>query len=126
MAKRTIILAAVAAAALSSAPAAPFALARAELQTVAFGSRYFPEDAILAWSGERFTITRIDFLDRFSTERESIEAWMQGNEDLIDAFQAAVRSNPELLAALRARSVQINNIGAAQVAMNGNLVFYLR
>ena len=126
MAKRMIILAAVAAAALSSAPSAPFAQARAEHQVVAYGSRYFPEDAILTWSGERFTITRIDFLDRFSTERESIEAWMQGNEDIIDALQAAVRSNPELLAALRARSVQINNIGAAQVAMNGNLVFYLR
>lgn len=89
-------------------------------------SRYFPEEAILDWSGERFTILRIDSFEPTSDERLRLEAWMQGNPDAIEALQNSILENREFAGALRARSVQLNNVVAVQRAMNGNLIVYLR
>lgn len=90
-------------------------------------SRYFPEQAILEWSGERFTIKRIDQLGgRISEERERLYAWVDAYPDLVEALQHAVIRNRAFAAALRARSVQLNNVVAIQQAFNGNLVIFLR
>jgi hypothetical protein len=90
-------------------------------------SRYFPEQAILEWSGERFTIKRIDELGgRISDERERLYAWIDAYPDRVEALQHAVIQNRALAAALRARSVQLNNVAAIQQALNGNLVIFLR
>lgn len=89
-------------------------------------SRYYPEDAIADWSGERFTITRIDSFDPTDDERLRLESWMQSSPDEIDALQNTVVENGKFAAALRARSVQLNNVVAIQRALNGNLVVYLR
>jgi hypothetical protein len=90
-------------------------------------SRYFPEQAILDWSGERFTIKRIDELGgRVSDERERLYAWIDAYPDLVEALQRAVIQNRALASALRARSVQLNNVAAIQQALNGNLVIFLR
>ena len=89
-------------------------------------SRYFPEAAILDWSGQRFTIIRIDSLDRYSDEWERLNAWIDANPARVEALQHAVLENRELASALRARSVQLNNVGAIEQALNGNLVVYLR
>ena len=51
------------------------------------GSRYYPEDAILDWSGERFTITRIDSFEPTDDERLRLESWMQSSPDRIEALQ---------------------------------------
>ncbi|MGV3548406.1 hypothetical protein [Rhizobium sp.] len=88
--------------------------------------RYYPEAAIADWSGERFTIVRIDSFEPTDDERLRLESWMQGSPDAIEALQNSVQENGELAAALRARSVQLNNVVAIQQALNGNLVVYLR
>jgi hypothetical protein len=90
------------------------------------GSRYYPEEAILDWSGERFTLVRIDSFEPTDDERLRLESWMQGSADQIDALQNTVEENGEFAAALLARSVQLNNVVAIQRALNGNLVVYLR
>lgn len=97
-------------------------------QTQGFStSRYFPEQAILDWSGERFTIKRIDALGgRFSDERERLYAWIDAYPDRVEALQHAVIQNRALAAALRAQSVQLNNVAGIQQALNGNLVIFLR
>ena len=90
-------------------------------------SRYFPEQAILEWSGERFTIKRIDALgSRLSDERERLYSWIDAYPDRVEALQHAVTGNRALAAALRAQSVQLNNVAAIQQALNGNLVIFLR
>jgi hypothetical protein len=89
-------------------------------------SRFYPEEAILDWSGERFTIIRIDSLDIHSEERIRLESWIEGDPDRIDALQNTVMENGDFARALRARSVQLNNVVAVQQALNGNLVVYLR
>lgn len=90
------------------------------------GSRYYPEEAIADWSGERFTILRIDSFDPTDDERLRLESWIQSSPDQIDALQNTVEENGEFAAALRARSVQLNNVVAIQRALSGNLVVYLR
>jgi len=90
-------------------------------------SRYFPEQAILDWSGERFTIKRIDALGGGNREeRERLYAWIDAYPDRVEALQHAVIQNRALAAALRAQSVQLNNVAAIQQALNGNLVIFLR
>lgn len=89
-------------------------------------SRYYPEEAITDWSGQRFSILRIDSFEPTSDERLRLESWMQSSPDEIDALQNTVQENGEFAAALRARSVQLNNVVAIQQALNGNLVVYLR
>ena len=89
-------------------------------------SRFYPQEAILSWSGERFTIIRIDSLDLYSEERLRLESWIDGNPDRIDALQGTIGENGEFAAALRSRSVQLNNVVAVQRALNGNLVIFLR
>lgn len=90
-------------------------------------SRYFPQQAILEWSGERFTIKRIDQLGgRVSDERERLYAWVDAYPDRVEALQQAVIQNRALAAALRARSVQLNNVVAIEQAFSGNLVIFLR
>lgn len=88
--------------------------------------RYFPDTAVSDWQGQRFTIQRVEFLDEDSLERQSLESWMDGDNGEIAGLQGAIRSNPALSSALRARSVQINNVVAISRALNGNLVVYLR
>lgn len=90
-------------------------------------SRYFPEQAIAEWGGERFTIKRIDQLGgRVSDERERLYAWVDAYPDRVAALQRAVIQNRALAAALRARSVQLNNVVAIEQAFSGNLVIFLR
>jgi hypothetical protein len=89
-------------------------------------SRYFPQAAIEAWHGQRFTVQRIEFLDEDSLERQNLEAWLNGNADEIEQLQIAVRANPDFRKALAAQSVQLNNVVAISRALNGNLVVYLR
>ena len=90
-------------------------------------SRYFPQQAILDWSGERFTIRRIDALGgRISEERERLYAWIDAYPDRVEALQHAVIRNRALARALQAQSVQLNNVAAIQQALNGNLVIFLR
>ena len=79
MAVRTIVMTAAAAMALSSSPAALLAQARAEIQTAAYGSRYFPEDAILA---------------------KGFAAYMDGKDkQALSYFEEVVRINPRNQAA---------------------------
>jgi len=102
---------------------APVAVTAQEFST----SRYFPEQAILDWSGERFTIKRIDALGgRISDERERLYAWIDAYPDRVEALQHTVIRNRALTAALRARNVQLNNVVAIEQAFNGNLVIFLR
>jgi hypothetical protein len=89
-------------------------------------SRYYPEEAILDWSGERFTIIRIDSFEPTSDERLRLESWIDANPDEIDALQNSIEENSEFAAALRARSVQLNNVVAVQRALSGNLIVFLR
>ena len=90
-------------------------------------SRYFPEQAILDWSGERFTIKRIDQLGgRISDERERLYAWVDAYPDRVAALQDTVIQNRALATALRARSVQLNNVVAIEQTFSGNLVIFLR
>jgi hypothetical protein len=89
-------------------------------------SRYFPAGAIAQWQGEKFSVQRIEFLDEDSLERENLESWVGGNENVIAKLQASLRSNRALYDALRTQSVQINNVVAVTQALNGNLVVYLR
>lgn len=96
-------------------------------QANTFGnSRYYPEDAIVDWSGERFTIIRIDSFEPTSDERLRLESWIEANPDQIDALQNSIEENSEFAAALRARSVQLNNVVAVQRALSGNLIVFLR
>lgn len=105
---------------MAAAPVAAYAQALGH-------SRYFPEQAILEWSGERFTIKRIDQLGgRVSDERERLYAWVDAYPDLVEALQHAVIQNRAFAAALRARSVQLNNVVAIEQAFSGNLVIFLR
>ena len=90
------------------------------------GGRFHPEQAIADWSGERFTILRIDSLDRSSLERAQLESWIRSSRGEIDALQQSIAGNRALAAALRARSVQLRNVVAIWQALNGNLVVYLR
>lgn len=103
-----------------------FTLSSAARADTFAGSRYYPEEAIIDWSGERFTILRIDSFEPTSDERLRLESWMQSSPDQIDALQNTVEENGDFAAALRARSVQLNNVVAIQRALNGNLVVYLR
>lgn len=110
---------------LSLATIAPMLPAAAQADT--FGSsRYYPEEAIVDWSGERFTIIRIDSFEPTSDERLRLESWIDGNPDQIDALQNSIEENSELATALRARNVQLNNVVAVQRAMSGNLIVFLR
>lgn len=115
------------AAALVSLVAAAALSLPATVRANTFGSsRYYPEEAIVDWNGERFTIIRIDSFEPTSDERLRLESWMEGNPDQIDALQNSIEENSELAAALRARSVQLNNVVAVQRAMSGNLIVFLR
>ena len=116
----------IAAALLSLAFAAVLLPSAAAQASTFANSRYYPEEAILDWSGERFTIMRIDFFEPTSDERLRLESWIDANPDRIEALQNSIEENGELAAALRARSVQLNNVVAIQRAMNGNLIVYLR
>ncbi|CAN7458535.1 hypothetical protein [Rhizobium sp. LjRoot254] len=89
-------------------------------------SRYFPQDAILEWNGERYSIRRIDDLPLGSDEYIRIDNWMRVYPDRVEALQATVIENRGLAAALRAEGVQINNVGGIQQALNGGLVIFLR
>jgi hypothetical protein len=89
-------------------------------------SRYFPQDAILEWSGERYSIRYIDDLPQASDEYIRLDNWMRVYPDRIEALQATVIENRELAAALRAEGVQINNVAGIQQALNGGLVIFLR
>jgi hypothetical protein len=89
-------------------------------------SRYFPESAILAWSGEHYSLRRIDDLPWGSDERIRLDAWMSAYPDRIEALQATIIENGGFAAALRAEGVQINNVAGIQQAINGNLVIFLR
>lgn len=115
------------AAALLSLAAAGMPTPPTAAQASTFGnSRYYPEEAILDWSGERFTILRIDSFEPTSDERLRLESWIEANPDQIEALQNSIEENSEFAAALRARSVQLNNVVAVQRAMSGNLVIFLR
>jgi hypothetical protein len=87
---------------------------------------FFARAPVHAWHGEHFTIVRIDQLDRFDGLRAMLESWIGTYPDDVAALQVAILQNKPLASALRARNVQINNIGAIQQGFNGNLVFYLR
>lgn len=87
---------------------------------------FFARAPIEAWHGQRFTVMRIDALDRFDGLRSMLESWIGTYPDEVRALQAAIRANRPLAAALRSRSVQINNIAAIKQGFNGNLIFYLR
>jgi hypothetical protein len=90
-------------------------------------SRYFPEQAIRDWDGQRFTVKRIDQLGgRISEERERIYAWVHAYPETVDTLQHAVMQNRALASALRSRSVQLRNVVAIQQAFNGNLIVFLR
>lgn len=116
----------IAAAMLSFAAAATLTPPTAA-QANSFGnSSYYPEEAIVDWSGERFTIIRIDSFEPTSDERLRLESWIDANPARIDALQNSIEVNSKFAAALRARSVQLNNVVAVQRAMNGNLIVYLR
>jgi hypothetical protein len=115
------------AAALFALVAATALVQPVSAQANTFGnSRYYPEDAIVDWSGERFTIIRIDSFEPTSDERLRLESWMEANPDQIDALQNSIEENSEFAAALRARSVQLNNVVAVQRALSGNLIVFLR
>ena len=88
--------------------------------------RYFPQEAIAEWQGEKFTVQRIEFLDEGSLERQNVESWADANRQEIEDLQAALRSNNAFRTALTAQSVQLNNVVAVTRALNGNLVVYLR
>ena len=119
---RTIIQAVLLSLAAAGALALP---AAAEANT--FGnSRYYPEEAIVDWSGERFTIIRIDSFEPTSDERLRLESWIDGNPDQIESLQNSIEENSEFAAALRARSVQLNNVVAVQRELSGNLIVFLR
>jgi hypothetical protein len=89
-------------------------------------SRYFPEDAIMEWRGEKFTVQRIDFLDDYSLERENVVSWVNSHPGEIEDLQAALRSNGQFSRALTQQNVQLNNVVAVSKALNGNLIVYLR
>jgi hypothetical protein len=115
------------AAAMLSLAAATTLMPPAVAEANTFGnSRYYPEEAIIDWSGERFTIIRIDSFEPTSDERLRLESWIDANPDQIDALQNSIEENGEFAAALRARSVQLNNVVAVQQAMSGNLIVFLR
>lgn len=115
------------AATLASLVAATALTMPASAQANTFGNgRYYPEEAIVDWSGERFTILRIDSFEPTSDERLRLETWIETNPDQIDALQNSIEENSEFAAALRARSVQLNNVVAIQRALSGNLIVYLR
>ena len=117
----------IAAALLALVAATPIAATMpAAAQAGVYSSAYYPEDAILDWGGERFTIVRIDSLDLKSQERLALESWMESSPDAIDALQNTILENGEFAAALRGRSVQLNNVVAIREAMSGNLIVYLR
>lgn len=119
-------LTAIALVALASFAGAMTLVPTAASARVLSTSHYFPEAAILDWSGERFTIIRIDSLPRYSDKRERLDNWMDAYPEMVDALQQAILENGEFADALRARSVQINNVGVIEEALNGNLVIYLR
>jgi hypothetical protein len=87
---------------------------------------FFARAPIQAWHGQRFTIIRIDTLDRFDGLRAMLENWIGSFPDQVDALQAAIRANRALSGALRSRGVQIGNVAAIQQGFNGGLIFYLR
>lgn len=89
-------------------------------------SRYFPEEAILEWRGEKFKVQRIDFLDDYSLERENVVSWVNSHPGEIEDLQAALRSNRQFSRALTQQNVQLNNVVAVAKALNGNLIVYLR
>ena len=115
------------AAAMLSLATATTLMPPAAAQANTFGtSSYYPEEAIVDWRGERFTIIRIDSFEPTSDERLRLESWIDANPDQVDALQNSIEENGKFAAALRARSVQLNNVAAVQRAMNGNLIVYLR
>ena len=89
-------------------------------------SRYFPQSAILDWSGEHYSLRRIDDLPWGSDERIRLDNWMSAYPDRIAALQATIVENRGFAAALRAQGVQINNVAGIQQALNGGLVVFLR
>lgn len=103
------------------------ALAPVAVRAQALGtSRYFPQGAILGWSGEHFSLRRIDDLPLGSDERIRLDNWMSAYPERIEALQATIVENHGFAAALRAEGVQINNVAGIQQALNGGLVIFLR
>lgn len=88
--------------------------------------RYFPQAAIMEWSGEHYTIIRIDSLRYDSEERIQLNNWMDAYPDQIEALQDTIVANGGFAAALRSRGVQLNNVAAVQQAFSGNLIVFLR
>lgn len=89
-------------------------------------SRYFPQGAVQDWSGEHYSLRRIDDLPLGSDERIRLNNWMSAYPDRIEALQATIVENRGFAAALRAEGVQINNVAGIQQALNGGLVIFLR
>lgn len=87
---------------------------------------FFARAPIHAWHGQRFTVIRIDLLDRFDGLRAMLENWIGSFPDEVEALQQAIRANRSLASALQSRGVNIRNVAAIQQSFSGGLVFYLR
>lgn len=87
---------------------------------------FFPHAAVKAWHGQRFSILRIAELEDLQNRRVIIENQIGSFPQDVEALQVEIQHNAALSRALRARGVQIRNIGAAQQSLNGSMIFYLR
>ncbi len=77
--------------------------------------------AIRSLQGGQYMVTPIDSLDHSEAAVVRAHAAVDAR-----AVQEAIRANPALTRDLKARNVEIDNIVAAEPAMNGSMTLYLR
>ena len=81
------------------------------------------DQTVRTFKGDNFRIADVDTLSRMDQARIRIDEATPAQRA---ALQAAVEANKPLVAALKARNVELNNVAGAEQAADGGLTIYLR
>lgn len=106
----------------------------AALSSLAFAAIPHAQDAKMEWpaeieqtvrdfKGDKFTVVDVSTL----SEQDQTRLWVErATPEQRAALQAAVNGNAELAAQLKAKNIEMGNIGGAQQGADGSLTFYMR
>ncbi|RVQ02933.1 hypothetical protein [Sinorhizobium meliloti] len=81
------------------------------------------DQTVRTFKGDNFRVVDVDTLSRLNQTRMRVDEATPGQRA---ALRGAVEANRPLLASLRARNVEIDNVAAATQAADGGLTIYLR
>jgi hypothetical protein len=79
-----------------------------------------------AWKDGKITVVQVSSLNDTDPNKATLADRMNANPDEVAALQASIQANPALKAQLETQNVQINNVVAAEKAVDGSVTFYVQ